>query len=192
MEKHSLGEEVYQWYGRDTKCFVTNTIYSMSKAMGKGKFHGDLSHGLEFKRLRKRANESTIRFERQLGTREGQADFANAMPTLRLLEDTGEWGVRTWLGKLDAKNNGTTRLHRDLVERADNMFVKAALRIMAVLHITVFRPIQTYVQNSRTSVDDMVPVLNEYRALLTKLVALESLNDIPWLGDNPEQGAIEQ
>ena len=176
LEKDYIEES----FGRDSCGDVSNAIYSMSKAVGKGKFHDTLSHGKILSDMRKHHNTIGIHFERHIGCRGDQANFANALPVLQMFLDEGAYGAKQWFRTLDAKNKETNRMHRDLTAQMQKPFILAALRMMALYHVLLFRPIQTYVQNSRTSIDDMVPVMKEYRLLVERLKNGDSIFDLPF------------
>ena len=167
--------------GRPSGSAASSSTREVGKSMGKGKFSETLSHGALFEACREWDNLVHLHFERWHGSRGNQAVFGNALATFLGLIDAGEWGIKDMLDKLDAKNKGdTNKLHTSLREHAASDMTIAELRMCALLCFCVFRPVQTFTQ-SHASVEDMINVVQEYRALVDKLCVITDLSQLPWI-----------
>jgi len=144
-------------------------VYSTSKSIGRGKFHETYTHTELFSEIRKVTGAAKIHFERLLGARGNQAIYANALPMLQAMLDTGDWGLLDFLVKIEAKKGNTNRLERDIRAGTESDMLMAELRVLGILHYALFRPMQTYVQ-SQASALDAAEALDQYAAVVAELM----------------------
>ena len=109
LEKQEQIKDTSNMNSQDTRgqAKVQAVIYSLCKLLLKGKRDEKLSKGKLFKVLRKmaRAEADTIRSERLTGSRGSSGFYANALSTLRYMEDAGKYGLKDVLEALQATSN---------------------------------------------------------------------------------------
>eukprot|EP01048_Picozoa_sp_COSAG05_P004019 COSAG05_NODE_202_length_14312_cov_7.897629_3_plen_939_part_00 len=169
---------------------ATTTVHSVAKLAAKPKTVDEkLSKGSLFKAIRQVEGAMNLHFERILGSRGASAVFSNALPTLLALLDSGEWGITELIVKLEATAHHSNRLNTGVKNSTHSDVAIAELRVMAVLHIALLRPLQTYIQNHSTQ-GSMVKLMHEYKDVLTQLHAVRKLTvstnfaELPWLASD--------
>jgi hypothetical protein len=134
-----------------------------------------------------------IWWERLTHTRGEAGYFANALPTLMMILDLRKFGLKksveryTALRKLSQTDQN--RLLHALEGALSNPFLIPAVRACAALHLLIFRPIVTFVENDHTSKFDTIRMWLQVKAVLTTLAnysgedwdACEEDGGLPWI-----------
>ena len=144
--------------------YAVAVILSVAKLMGRGNFDEALSKGKLFATIREALGELNIHMERLVGSRGDAGIYGNALCTLILLLDSGDWGMHGVLEVLSSiKSN---KLYGALQGVVGDHMVYAVLRVLIFLNTVIFRPIHTFAQNPATTQAQMIKIWKEYRETL--------------------------
>jgi hypothetical protein len=147
-------------------------ILSIAKLFGRGTHDEKLSKGLLVRLIKEMEGEIKIHCERLVGSRGDAGIFGNALSTMIILLDHGNWGCGGFLAVLmDANSN---RLYSALKGVLDDHLVFAVLRVMIFLNTAYFRPLHTFSQHPATTQSQMIKVWVKFK------VELERAKDYTW------------
>ena len=163
-------------------------IHSICKMFGNGVLDESLSIGVEWAKLREAAGATKVYFERLIGSRAEAGFFGCALACLTILQDDSDWGMKSTILALKrlSKKSTLNGLANSLYLAKNNKVLQACLRVMVLLNTAIFRPLNVYFQNPKTSKRDTIQVWNELKTLLEQLKDVDDemlWQDLPWCGD---------